>query len=74
MVRMSFDLRYQPKHRAADGTPGLPGLRRPTPTAPSRSSTTPEKWARLWLDTREALARAEDPLFNRWDGKAPACA
>ena len=34
----------------------------------------PKAWAKLWLDTRERLARAEDTSFNRWSADSPVCA
>jgi phytanoyl-CoA hydroxylase len=72
-VRMSFDLRYQPTGQPT-GRPAFPGFVARSSDRPEQELRDPERWARLWLDTREALARAEDPLFNRWDGQAPACA
>ncbi len=72
-VRMSFDLRYQPTGQPT-GRPAFPGFVARSAARPDTELRDPASWAKLWLDTREALARAEDPVFNRWDGNAPACA
>ena len=72
-VRMSFDLRYQPTGQPT-GRPAFPGFVARSAAEPEKVLRDPDQWAKLWLDTREALARAEDPLYNRWDGKSPVCA
>jgi hypothetical protein len=41
---------------------------------PEQVLNDPEQWARLWLNTRETLARREDPSYNRWSADAPVCA
>ncbi|MCY4108611.1 MAG: phytanoyl-CoA dioxygenase family protein [Chloroflexi bacterium] len=72
-VRFSFDLRYQ--------RPGLPTGRGLFPGFLVRSQENPSAvlrdhsdWARLWLDTREALANKQLPPFNRWNADVPQCA
>ena len=72
-VRFSFDLRYQ--------RPGLPTGRGLFPGFLVRSKENPSAvlhdhsdWARLWLDTREALANKQLPPFNRWNADVPQCA
>ena len=72
-VRWSFDFRYQ--------KPGLPTGREVFPGFLARSRKNPSlvlrdhtEWARLWLDTREALANNQLPPFNRWNADVPQCA
>ena len=72
-VRFSFDFRYQ--------RPELPTGREVFPGFLARSSKNPSAvlrdhadWARLWLDTREALANKQLPPFNRWNADVPQCA
>ena len=72
-VRISLDLRYQ-RVGVPTGRPSFPAFVARSAARPEQALADPAKWARLWLDAREALARAEDPRYNRWDGTAPACA
>jgi len=72
-VRISLDLRYQ-KTGVPTGRPTFPGFVARSGSRPESALNDPAVWRKLWLDTRESLARAEDPLYNRWDGSAPACA
>jgi len=72
-VRISLDLRYQ-RIGVPTGRPSFPEFVARSGARPEQALNDPSKWDRLWLDAREALARAEDPAYNRWDGTAPACA
>jgi hypothetical protein len=72
-VRISFDLRYQPIGQPT-GRPSFPGFVARSTSRPEAVLNDPSQWARLWLDTRERLARAEDPAYNRWSADAPVCA
>ena len=72
-VRISLDLRYQ-RTGVPTGRPSFPGFVARSRSRPEQALADPSKWRKMWLDTREALARAEDPNYNRWDGTAPACA
>ncbi|MCC6175172.1 MAG: phytanoyl-CoA dioxygenase family protein [Chloroflexi bacterium] len=72
-VRISFDLRYQPVGQPS-GRPAFPGFVARSKSRPEAVLDDAAQWATLWLDTREHLARLEDPLYNRWDANSPACA
>ena len=72
-VRISFDLRYQPTGQPT-GRPSFPGFVARSASRPEQVLNDPEQWARLWLDTRETLARREDPSYNRWSADSPVCA
>ncbi|MGE3909136.1 MAG: phytanoyl-CoA dioxygenase family protein [Chloroflexota bacterium] len=72
-VRMSFDLRYQPVGQPT-GRPRFPGFVARSKAHPETVLTDPAAWAKLWLDTRERLARLEDVAFNRWRADAAVCA
>ena len=72
-VRISLDLRYQPIGQPT-GRPSFPGFVARSAARPEQTLNDPSKWAKLWLDAREALARDEDPKYNRWDANSPACA
>lgn len=72
-VRISFDLRYQPVGQPT-GRPTFPGFIARSQARPEQALNDPATWARLWLDTRETLARLEDPKYNRWSADAPVCA
>jgi hypothetical protein len=72
-VRISFDLRYQPVGQPT-GRPKFPGFVARSTARPEKVLNDPEQWARLWLDTRETLAREEDTAFNRWSADSPVCA
>jgi phytanoyl-CoA hydroxylase len=71
-VRISFDLRYQPVGQPT-GRPAFPGFVARS-ARPEQVLNDPAAWAKLWLDTRERLARAEDTAFNRWSADAAVCA
>jgi hypothetical protein len=72
-VRISFDLRYQPVGQPT-GRPSFPGFVARSQARPEAVLNDPSTWARLWLDTRETLARREDPSYNRWSADSPVCA
>ncbi|MFN8635608.1 MAG: phytanoyl-CoA dioxygenase family protein [Chloroflexota bacterium] len=72
-VRISFDLRYQPTGQPT-GRPTFPGFVARSQNRPEQVLQDPTVWRKLWLDTRETLARAEDPSYNRWSADAPVCA
>jgi phytanoyl-CoA hydroxylase len=72
-VRISFDLRYQPVGQPT-GRPAFPGFVARSIARPEQVLNDPAAWAKLWLDTRERLARAEDTAFNRWSADAAVCA
>jgi hypothetical protein len=72
-VRISFDLRYQPIGQPT-GRPSFPGFVARSASRPEQVLNDPTRWARLWLDTRERLARRDDPAFNRWSADSPVCA
>lgn len=72
-VRISFDLRYQPTGQPT-GRPAFPGFVARSEARPETELRDPAAWAKLWLDTRERLARLEDTAFNRWRADAAVCA
>lgn len=72
-VRISLDLRYQPVGQPT-GRPAFPGFVARSTAHPERVLRDPARWAQSWLDTRERLARAENPTFNRWTADAAVCA
>jgi len=72
-VRISFDLRYQPVGQPT-GRPAFPGFVARSGAHPEGILSDPAAWAKLWLDTRERLARRDDPTFNRWSADAAVCA
>ncbi len=72
-VRISFDLRYQPVGQPT-GRPSFPGFVARSRAHPETVLQDPAAWAKLWLDTRERLARRDDPSYNRWSADAAVCA
>ncbi|MCC7371178.1 MAG: phytanoyl-CoA dioxygenase family protein [Chloroflexi bacterium] len=73
-VRLSFDLRYQPIGQPT-GRPAFPGFVARSAAHPETVLSDPAGWARLWLDTRERLARIEEELrFTRWNSESAVCA
>jgi phytanoyl-CoA hydroxylase len=72
-VRISFDLRYQPIGQPT-GRPSFPGFVARSAAHPDKVLRDPAVWAQSWLDTRERLARLEDPAYNRWRADAAVCA
>ena len=72
-VRFSMDLRYNPIGQST-GRTSFPGF-----VARSRSNADselhdPVVWNELWLEARSALAKGQEPPFNRWDSSEPVCA
>lgn len=72
-IRWSFDLRYNPIGQST-GREAFPGFVARSKQNPDSELHNPEKWHEMWRDTRDSLARGEQPSFNRWDGSDPACA
>ncbi|MBI3941760.1 MAG: phytanoyl-CoA dioxygenase family protein [Chloroflexi bacterium] len=72
-IRWSYDLRYNPTGEPT-GRPWFPGFVARSRAHPETALTDPQEWAQLWLDARDALARRENPVFNRWDTTDPVCA
>ncbi len=73
-IRWSFDLRYNPVGQST-GREIFPGFVARSRTNPENELHDPVIWHEMWRDTRDALARGEEPQsFNRWDGSDPACA
>ncbi|MDB5075029.1 MAG: hypothetical protein JWO42_1208 [Chloroflexi bacterium] len=72
-VRMSLDLRYQPVGQPT-GRPSFPGFVARSTTHPESVLHDPRKWANLWLEARDQLAREEDAAFNRWQAGIGVCA
>ena len=72
-VRMSFDFRYQ-RSGLPTGREVFPGFLARSREDPSSVLRDHKQWARLWLDTREALANSQLPPLNRWKSDVPQCA
>ena len=72
-VRFSLDLRYNPvgQHTGRAAFPGFVARSRAHPETELRDA---ETWAQDWRNTRERLAKANDPSYNRWSADDPACA
>ena len=72
-IRWSLDLRYNPigQHTGRAAFPGFVARSREHPEMELRDA---EVWAQEWRDTRERLARENDPAYNRWSSDDPACA
>ena len=72
-IRWSLDLRYNPigQHTGRAAFPGFVARSREHPEMELRDA---EVWAQEWRDTRERLARENDPAYNRWPSDDPACA
>ena len=72
-IRWSMDLRYNPigQHTGRAAFPGFVARSREHPEMELRDA---EVWAQEWRDTRERLARENDPAYNRWPSDDPACA
>ena len=72
-IRWSLDLRYNPvgQHTGRAAFPGFVARSRAHPEAELRDALV---WAQEWRDTRERLARENDPSYNRWSSDHPACA
>lgn len=74
-VRISLDLHYQPTGLPS-GRPAFDdaGFVARSAAHPETALTEPEIWQRNWLEVRDRLAEAANPIFNRWDKNAPVCA
>ncbi len=72
-IRWSFDLRYNPIGQST-GREVFPGFVARSRSNPSAELHDAKVWHEMWRDTRDSLARGEQPSFNRWDGSDPACA
>ncbi|MDA1278463.1 MAG: phytanoyl-CoA dioxygenase family protein [Chloroflexi bacterium] len=72
-IRWSFDLRYQPTGEAT-GRSVFPGFVARSASRPETELHDADIWYQMWKDTRDSLARGEQPTFNRWDADDPSCA
>ncbi len=72
-IRWSFDLRYHPVGQPT-GRSVFPGFVARSRSNPQSELHDPNHWYLMWKETRDALARSEQPQFNRWDIDDPACA
>jgi len=74
-VRISLDLRYQPIGQAS-GRSAMDrgGFVARSLAHPETVLREPEIWQRNWLELRDALAAAENPVYNRWNADSPVCA
>ncbi len=72
-IRWSFDLRYNPIGQST-GRSSFPGFVARSRSNPSTELHDPKIWHSMWENTRDSLAKGEQPTFNRWDGNDPACA
>ena len=72
-IRWSFDLRYQPTGEAT-GRDVFPGFVARSESNPGSELHDPGTWYEMWKDTRDSLARGEQPSFNRWNLDDPSCA
>jgi ectoine hydroxylase-related dioxygenase (phytanoyl-CoA dioxygenase family) len=72
-IRWSFDLRYHPIGQPT-GRSVFPGFIARSAAHPERELHDARQWYLMWKETRDALARSEQPKFNRWDTEDPACA
>lgn len=72
-IRWSFDLRYHPVGQPT-GRSVFPGFVARSRSNPASELHDPSKWYMMWKETRDSLARSEQPKFNRWDTDDPACA
>jgi phytanoyl-CoA hydroxylase len=72
-VRISMDLRYQPVGTPT-GRPVFPSFVARSRANPGAELHDATEWARIWDETRHALARQEAAPFNRWDPNSALCA
>jgi hypothetical protein len=72
-IRWSLDLRYNPIGQPT-GRESFPGFVARSEAHPETELDDAEAWAQQWRDSRERLARENDPSYNRWDSDDPACA
>ena len=72
-IRWSLDLRYNPIGQPS-GRDAFPGFVARSKAHPETVLDDAETWAQQWRDSRERLARENDPAYNRWSSDDPACA
>jgi hypothetical protein len=73
-IRWSFDLRYQPIGEPT-GRAWLPGFVARSRSHPELELTDPIKWAGLWLEARDRLAKGSGVApSSRWNSDHPLCA
>ena len=72
-IRWSFDLRYNPIGHST-GRTSFPGFVARSRSNPDSELHDPVIWNELWTEARDALAKGNEPAFNRWDGSDPVCA
>ena len=72
-IRWSFDLRYNPVGQST-GRTSFPGFVARSRRDPGSELHNPVIWNEMWSEARDALARGDEPSFNRWDGTDPVCA
>ena len=72
-VRFSMDLRYNPIGQST-GRTSFPGFVARSRSNPDGELHDPVVWNELWLEARSALAKGQEPPFNRWDSSEPVCA
>ena len=72
-IRWSFDLRYNPVGQST-GRTSFPGFVARSRNNPGSELRDPVVWNEMWTEARDALAKGEEPSFNRWDGTDPVCA
>ena len=72
-IRWSMDLRYQPDGQPR-GRSAFPGFAARSRALPESELHDADAWLESWRETRDRLAAAADPAFNRWSSNDPACA
>ena len=72
-VRFSLDLRYNPIGQST-GRTSFPGFVARSRSNPDSELHDPVVWNEMWLDARSALAKGDEPPFNRWNSDHPLCA
>ncbi|MXZ03790.1 MAG: phytanoyl-CoA dioxygenase family protein [Chloroflexi bacterium] len=72
-IRWSFDLRYNPIGHST-GRTSFPGFVARSRSNPGSELHDPVIWNEMWTEARDALAKGDEPSFNRWDGTDPVCA
>ena len=72
-IRWSFDLRYNPIGHST-GRTSFPGFVARSRSKPDSELHDPVIWNEMWTEARDALAKGNEPAFNRWDGSDPVCA